>query len=405
MVNSIDSSPGRRQRLLMVSGSFPDIPCGVSPHAERLCRLISHKNLYDVHLLTSDDPLVRADIAQGYTVHPEIRTWGVMHARSICRRIISLQPDIVHIQNLTGKYRQLRSGTMSVVAPLLKKMASNIRLVVTQHDIAIGAPLLRLRYYPLFRVCDAILVSNSRDEQAIRDQGISAGKIYRAPVSTHIQFRPPNTQISASVRQTLHIHPESTCVTYFGYIHPSRNIDILLQSLHLLQKRGRNVHGLIMGGPHAERACQKYFQRCRSLADTLGISDRVTWTGFADDQQVADGLAASDVFVSLIQRGADLRNSTILTGMFAQLPIITCRNERYYIDADLEKLGCVAITPRDPRALADAIEQIIETPSDAEFLARRAAFLDPQVIWNRHIDVIMAAYRGESPPAPASFGP
>jgi len=387
----------------MVSGSFPDIVCGVSPHAERLCRLIARRGEYDVHLLTSDDPRVNCQLAQGYEVHPDIRTWNPTSARSICRHIIAFEPDVVHIQNRTIKYCKFRSITMSVLAPLLKKMAPHIRLVVTQHDIAVGMPLLRRRYRPLFRWADAVFVSNSRDEQAILAQGISASKIYRAPLSTYVKLHPANPEIRAAARDKLHIRPEATCLTYFGYVQPSRNIDVFLRAMYLLHRQGRDIHGLIMGGPSQEPASQRYYKRCQRLGETLGIADRITWTGFAHDEQVADGLAASDVFVSLVQRGADMRNSTIITAMLARLPIITCRNERYYVDPDIEKLGCLTVGPRDPRALSEAIDKITQTPADADFLARRAAFLDPEAIWDRHIDTILRAYRGEPPLRPLSF--
>lgn len=403
MKQSVDRANRQLPRLLMVSGSYPDIPCGVSPHTECLCRLLAARGEYDVHLLTSDDPRVKPQVAQGYRVHPEVSNWGLSHVRSICRRIIAFRPEVVHLQNLTLKYRKFRSITMSVLAPMLKKMAPGIRLVVTQHDVAVGMPLLRRRYRPLFRWADAVLVSNSRDEQAIHAQGIDASKIYRAPLSTYVKLHGPDDDIRRVVRETMHLGDESTCVTYFGYVDPKRNIDVLLRALHLLHKRGRDIHGLIMGGPHPERASQRYYQHCQRLAEKLGIADHLTWTGFADDEQVADGLAASDVFVSLVQRGADMRNSTIITGMLARLPVITCLNPRYYVDPDLEQLGCVTIAPRDPDALAEAIVQIRQAPADADFLARRAAWLDPGAIWERHINVILRAYHGDPPPPVLKF--
>ncbi|MCP4710034.1 MAG: glycosyltransferase family 4 protein, partial [Planctomycetes bacterium] len=157
----------QKPRLLIVSGSYPDIPCGMSGHVKLIAERIVELGGHDVSVLTSADPSVNPDVAKGYEVFPAIKKWNTYSAYSICRQIISHKPDIVHIQNPTIKYTGWRSGIMSLVAPMLKKMQPSLRLVVTQHDIAIGEPLLRWRYFPLFSAADALIVSNSRDYQAV----------------------------------------------------------------------------------------------------------------------------------------------------------------------------------------------------------------------------------------------
>jgi glycosyltransferase involved in cell wall biosynthesis len=397
-----------KPRLLIVSGSFPEIRCGVSGHVRIIAEGAVHTGDYEVSVLTSDDPAVKSHLAQGYTVHPRIQVWCPTKALSICREILFLSPDVVHIQNPTVKYTGKRSLTMSAVGPLLKLKAPKVRLVVMQHDIAIGDPLLRFRYYPLFAAADAVVVSNSRDEQAIRAQGIYRHKLYRAPVSAHLALHPPSAEQKMRSRQALGIPTDAVCAVHFGYIHPLRNVDVLLRALAVLPKRlrdnhahaarehaTRKVYGLILGGAFA--GAEDYYEQCKSLARRLGLDRRVTWTGFATAEQIADGLAAADVFVNLPQRGADLRNTSILTGMLAHLPVVTTRNYRYYRDAELESLGCLCVHPRDPRAVADAICRYLVSPPSPEELARRVAILNPEKIWTRHIDINHRAYRGETP--------
>jgi len=193
----------QKPRLLIVSGSFPEIRCGVSGHVRIIADGAVHTGEYEVCVLTCDDPAVDTSLAQGYTVYPRIRQWRATKAYSICREILSLCPDVVHIQNPTVKYSGLRSVTMSAVGLLLKILAPKVRLVVMQHDIAIGNPLWRWRYYPLFAAADAVVVSNSRDEQAIRAQGISRSKIYRAPVSSHISLHRASAEQKKRSREAL----------------------------------------------------------------------------------------------------------------------------------------------------------------------------------------------------------
>ena len=382
-----------KRRLVIVSGSFPDISCGVSGHIAIIAERIVQCGAYDVHVLTSDDPAINNDIAKGYQVHPLIKKWGVIQADSICGKITSLEPDIVHIQNPTIKYRGWASGTMSAVVPRLKKRMPKVRIVVTQHDIALSKPLFRWRYYPLLRGADAITVSNSRDYQAVRAQGINADKIYRTPVSSHFAIRAAGAQRKKTAREQLAMPQDALCVSYFGFVHPERNVDVLIRALHLLKKQNLNIHGLVMGGPFPES--RAYYDQCGQLAKELGLGEHITWTGFASEDQIMNGFAASDIFVTLPQRGADMRNTSLISAMLAELPVISSRNEHYYVDSDLEQLGCICVSPKDAQAVAEVIAGLVSSPPSTDLLTRRAALLEPEKVWARHAEVLCRAYRNE----------
>ena len=381
-----------KSRLLIVSGSFPDIPCGMSGHVKLIAELIVEAGGYEVSVLTSADPLVNPDMACGYEVFPSMENWDLLSAYRLCREIISHKSDIVHIQNPTIKYTGWRSGIMSVVAPMLKKMQPSIRLVVTQHDIAIGEPLMRWRYYPLFCAADAVIVSNSRDYQAVIAQGIEPKKVYRAPVSAHFKMHDRTEESKFLARKKFQISPEVVVIAYFGFVHPGRKIDVLLRALSILKKR-MEVHGIIIGA--AATGSETYYQQCQQLADQLGLSDQMTWTGYAGSEEVADGLAVADVFVSLLERGADLRNTSVISAILAQLPVVTTCNERYYRDAELDKMGCRYVSPDDPGAVAKEIEEMLKDPPPQELRAMWAEQLEPNRIWKQHVDINLQAYRGE----------
>jgi len=389
------NAPPNQSRLVIVSGSYPDIACGVSRHVEIVARLTAAQGGYDVHVLTSDDPKVDPALARGYLVHPVVKRWAASSAHTICRQILQLAPDVVHLQNLTVKYRSWRSMTISAVACLLKKWAPQVRLVLTQHDIALSSPILRRRYRGLFHSVDAVLVSNRRDYQAVLDQKINPDKVYLAPVSSHIKVLPRTPQNKADARMALNIPPAALCIAYFGFIQPERNILALIRALDLLIRKNYPIHAVFLGGPF--RRSQRYFNKCQQLTHSLKLTDKTTWTGYADEDQVALGLSAADIFVSLLQRGADLRNTSIITAMLAQLPVITTRNPKYYEDKDLEQLPCRFVSPDNPRDIALAIEDVGKNPPSADCLRQVKEYLDPQRIWQRHIETNLRAYRVQPP--------
>jgi len=346
-------------------------------------------------VLTSADPAVRTGSALGYQVHPTVESWGLGNVSGLCGQILELEPDIVHVQNPTVKYNSWRSLLMSMVIAALKRRKPGLCVVLTQHDIAIGRGLFRRRYGPALRRADAVLVSNQRDYQAVIGQGVDPGKVHLARVSAH--FAPPGRSADrrSAARASLNIADDMHCLMYFGYVHPGRNIDTLVRAVGLLRAAGRPVCAVIAGGPY--RRAERYYRRCQRLARDLGVADHISWTGFAGEEQVLECLAAADVFVSLPERGADMRNTSIITAILAELPVITTRNRRYYVDADMDGFGCTYVDPHDAAALAEAVRRIAENPPTAEVLRQRAKALAPERIWAGHIDVSMAAYRREPP--------
>jgi len=383
-------------KLLIVSGSFPEIHCGISAHVTQIARRFVQSGLYDVGVLTSADERVNKTLANGYEVYDRIGKWSIWNAGLICREILRLSPEIVHIQNPSVKYCGLQSGTMSVVAWRLKRMAPDIRIVVTQHDIALSKRWWRWRFRSLLSSAEAIIVSNMRDYEAVVDQGISTEKIYRAPVSSHVRFNEFENVDKNTGCKRMGIGQKGICVAFFGFVLPERNVDVLIRAIKLLRcKHNREIHGLILGGAHGQAPL--YYDRCRELANRLGLKNHITWTGFATDEQIAHGLACADVFVSLPQRGADMRNTSIITAMLAKLPIVTSENKHFYHDSDLEKLGCICVPPRDVQAVAKAIIDCADEKPDDEFLSRRAAMLDPEKIWSLHININIQAFRGDKP--------
>ena len=298
---------------------------------------------------------------------------------------------VVEIQNPTVRYNGWRSVLHSAVVPYLKRRAPQVRVLVMQHDIAVGRRMFRWRYAGQFLGADAILVSNKRDRCAIEGLGINAEKIYEAPMSSYVQpWR--GKRDARAARRRLGVPLAGACVVYFGYVLPGRNVDVLIRALSILHQKGKPVHGLILGGAHAD--APGYPEQCRELARQLGIAGEMTWTGFADEEKIADGLAGADVFVSLPQRGADMRNTSILTGILAELPVITSVNERYGFDRDLEGFGCAFVDPHDAAGLAEAIERMVrDGPTRAE-LVERARRLDPDAVWERHVDVHVQAALG-----------
>ena len=91
-------------------------------------------------------------------------------------------------------------------------------------------------------------------------------------------------------------YPEEFIVTYVGNFTTQRDLATLLRAVDLLREDGLSLR-LLMVGDGADR------ERLEGLTDELGISDCVEFTGWVSYERMFDYLAASDVGISLCQKG------------------------------------------------------------------------------------------------------
>ncbi len=378
------------KRLVVLSGSYPGIECGISPYVQRLSELIVKHSDYKLYIITSKDQKVDTSIASGYSVLPIIEKWSVTRATDIAREVLKLHPDIVHIQNPTIKYAGIKSIITSLVAKKLKRAKKPPGVYLMQHDIAISHPFIRRRYKGLFKTVDGIIVSNNRDYKAITRMGIDQAKVHKAPFSSYINLHESNQSQKRHSRETIGISQECSCIAYFGFVLPQRNVDKLIKAIAILNNNGKNVYGIIVGGSHKESP--EYLDYCKQVALNESVNKKMIFTGYADEATIADALAAADVFVSLPERGADMRNTSIITGLLAQLPVITSENPRYYIDDDLKGFGCVNAKANEPADIAQKIEQVLKKPPGREERIDNARRLSPETVWVEHIKATLKMF-------------
>ena len=79
---------------------------------------------------------------------------------------------------------------------------------------------------------------------------------------------------------------------FIGRIHPKKGCDLLIEAFHRSLARDPEWHLLIVGPDQV--GWQANLER---LSETLGIRDRITWTGMLRDERKWGALAASEVFV------------------------------------------------------------------------------------------------------------
>ena len=116
-----------------------------------------------------------------------------------------------------------------------------------------------------------------------------------------------------------------------------------------------------------------YYDQMQQLAVDLGLAGLTTWVGAfsAVDDDVAGYIHAADAFVLPFDNGIHLNNSSLATLASYGVPIVATKKHTDRALVDQENV--LLCPPRDPAAIAEAINKLIEHPELASKTARRRA--------------------------------
>jgi glycosyltransferase involved in cell wall biosynthesis len=107
--------------------------------------------------------------------------------------------------------------------------------------------------------------------------------------------RGPGAELGDFKRRFLARHPElegKRLLLFLGRLHPKKGCDLLLQGFSRVLAQEPSYH-LVMAGPDQEG----WMSELQSLAVSLGIHDRVHWTGMLEGDLKWEAMAAADAFV------------------------------------------------------------------------------------------------------------
>lgn len=119
-----------------------------------------------------------------------------------------------------------------------------------------------------------------------------------------------------SFRKKLKIQNYSKMLLYLGRIHKTKRIDLLIKAYgHLIKKFGLSDIELVIAGPD-----DGYLSEANFLAQSLGLSNSVHFTGFLQPSDKISALVDADVFITPSFYGFPM---TFLESCVVGTPIVT----------------------------------------------------------------------------------
>jgi len=227
------------------------------------------------------------------------------------------------------------------------------------------------------RNSDIKLVKSLRDKEILKSKyGIDA--IYVPDGVYEELLNTPNKAEEFRARYSIN----EPFVVYVGRLHRLKGIDVLIKAISIATKEEPTLTAVIVG-PGDQRPY-------RELANRLGVERNVVFTGFVSEEVKIGALDASTALVlpsisnyvevfSLAITEAWARGKPVVASAVGEIP--------YRVK---HMINGLLVPPRNPKALAEAILQLIKDKKLGERLGAEGK--GNVVTWNKVIDELLKLY-------------
>lgn len=379
-------------KIGLVTGEFPPMEGGVGAFTQELGRALADLG-HTVHVITDRqarpagngrrwrDLLEPVDL--GFArLHPVVKKWRWPALWSIADLVMRYELDVVNLQYQAAAY-DMRSPAINWLPWRLKGV---VKTAVTFHDLRV--PYLfpkagRLRETAvafMARQAHGVIVTNQADYDAMAARVTTP--LRQIPIGSNISTYTPQPREIEEARALLGLKPSDQLLGYFGFLNESKGADTLLHALAGLDERHHLVFIGGQTGSSDPANNQSFLAQLRQLIASLGLVERVHWTGFQPDARVSIFLHAADLMVMPYRDGVSLRRGTLMAVLAHGRPLLTT-----YPTAPMPDLvhgeNVWLVPPDDPSALRSAAQNLLADPEWRARLGRNAARLADCFTWDK----------------------
>lgn len=304
------------------------------------------------------------------------------------RALRRLQPDVIHVQWLPLPLIDL------AFVPLFRRIAP---VVLTVHDSnpynGDGPWLLRFGSLLATRRFDRWIVHNELSERQLSARGLPKARLHR--IAHGLLSR---ASVGRRGGQTVRTH-RRVQLLQFGKIKDYKGVDVLLNALgHLSDEQRERCRVSIVGRPYVDTTPYLDLVKQHRLETSVDLR-----FDFVSDEEMAALFDQADALV-FPYRGID--TSGVLMAVIASgIPVVAsgigCFSEML-VDGREGRL----VVPDDPKALADALIDVIDNPDKLSAMRSEMVALRERIpSWERIAEETTAVYeRAQASPASSTVG-
>lgn len=280
-------------------------------------------------------------------------------SRPLHDRLASDRPDVVHALRWTSGLAAL-AAARGLQLPVVQSFDSLSVTEQRHHAIARGTGTERIRLEPAIgRSASAVVAGSSDEESDLTRLGVPRRSIRVVPwgVDTD-EFSPEGPVAERSTRPRL--------VTMAGL----EEHDALATLFHAMSKVPGAELVVAGGPPPAELRRDLGFRRLAKLADSLGVTERVTFAGEVGRAALPPLLRSADLMVNI--SSCDPAGVLAVQAMACGTPVVATAVGGQ-MDAVLDGTTGILVPPGRPALLAQRIRQLLGHPMLLEAFSVAAA--------------------------------
>lgn len=355
--------------VAIVTPTYPPDHCGVGDFTGMLAAAIAEGNT-SVNIFTTRGSR-RPSLPAGVHVHPEVARWRVGTMGALASRIADDQPDAVLIQYVPFLYARRGIGFAApVLSWLLRRRGVPVVTIVhepyvplwTNTKSFVRGVAQRAMLVMLMLASARVAVTTRFWERELRRWLPWRGhRIARIPVGSNIPLSPISTTERSALRACLGLAQDDLVLTFFGSLHGTKLLGLIVRSVAHLQSTGLPAVLLIIG---------QEAEALSSIAAEVGlVPGTVVCTGYSSPEDVSRSLQCGDLFLAPFTDGVSTRRTTVIAALQHRLPVVTTKGrlteEELFADA-------IAMVPcRDEDAFVRRVADLARDPDDRRALAER----------------------------------
>lgn len=289
---------GLNMRVLLVTGSFPPMRCGVGDYTYSLAEALAVDPDIHVGVLTSISGGEMSKAA-GIEVFPVTKNWSFFEALKVIKTILHWSPDIVHVQYPTQGYG---NGFLPWVLPMISFLMGK-KVVQTWHEGYGRRDALKLFLKSV--VPGGLVFVRSQYEKNLHPHlrwALWKKKTVLIPNASAI----PRVDLDERETDALkkkYLKKQKRLVVFFGFVYPHKGVELLFEIADPASDQ------IVIAGEIAEEGvCRHEIMR---RASTESWSGKVTITGFLPVADVAALLAVADAVILPFRSGGGEWNTSI----------------------------------------------------------------------------------------------